>query len=554
MISSFNANLENKIDASSFQNSCQASKAMFRELKHDELIAVDEEESINKSISTWSRDISLLPNISHNFIKKYLVNDTIHIDNCKKGANKHQTLGYRLFKENYVKNVCVKANVTASINLFIVKSNVAASMKRKQYEVFIHLCQSTGEILYSKCHCKAGAGGCCKHVAASLYQLVDYKELDIKVVPETETCTDVLQIWHVPGESSNSEAILFSNLNFEKADAFKDKNSTRKRPLVSGTRRYHSLPNCYETSTLQLQTLCKGLENLCQGTYISSIIRDNNFQACSFFNSSLSTFIDNDIAEPFSKKDDRLIIITLFDNLKKVIDLSCLSTEQKAFVELHLIVDIEEAKNIEVNTVKQSESTLWYQERCKRLTASNFGTVINRWKKIYPTSILKKCLQTKNIKAGENCMWGKVNEDIAIKLYENITKSSVTRCGFFINPKCPWLGCSPDGVVSAEKVLEVKCPSSKKHLTIKEACQDKNFYLKFNDGAPKLKINHPYYYQCQGVMALTETKTIDFIVYTEKSLHIETIEYDAELWNTIIFPELTDFYFKFMSSEIFKVK
>ena len=119
--------------------------------------------------------------------------------------------------------------------MFIVKPNLAASMKLKQYKVFIDLCQSTGEILYTKCHCKAGIGGCCKHVAASLYQLVDYKELDIKVVPETETCTDVLQIWHVPGKSSNSKAILFSNLNFEKADAFKDKNSTRKRPLVSGT-------------------------------------------------------------------------------------------------------------------------------------------------------------------------------------------------------------------------------------------------------------------------------------------------------------------------------
>ena len=110
MMSFFTPNLENKIDASSFQNYCQASKAVFRELKHDELIAVDEEESINKSVSTCSRDISLSPNISHNFIKKYLVNDTIYIDNCKRGANKHQTLRYRLFKENYVKNVCVKAN------------------------------------------------------------------------------------------------------------------------------------------------------------------------------------------------------------------------------------------------------------------------------------------------------------------------------------------------------------------------------------------------------------------------------------------------------------
>ena len=82
-------------------------------------------------------------------------------------------------------------------------------------------------------------------------------------------------------------------------------------------------------------------------------------------NSSLSTFVENDIAERFSKKDDRLTIITLFEKLKNMIDFSCLTSEQKAFVELHLIVDIEEAKNIEVNTVKQSESTLWYQERCK---------------------------------------------------------------------------------------------------------------------------------------------------------------------------------------------
>ena len=199
-----------------------------------------------------------------------------------------------------------------------------------------------------------------------------------------------------------------------------------------------------------------------------------------------------------------------------MIDFSCLTSEEKAFVELHLIVDIEEAKNVEVNTVKQSESTLWYQERCKRLTSSNFGNVINRWKKIYPTSILKKALQTKSIKVAKSCMWGKDNEETAIKLYESITKSSVTRCGLFINPKCPWLDCSPDGVVNTEKVLEVKCPSSKKHLTIEEACQDKNFYMKFNNGVPKLKIKHPYYYQCQGIMALTETKTIDFIVYTEK--------------------------------------
>ena len=105
--------------------------------------------------------------------------------------------------------------------------------EKNQYVIYIHLCQELGDVLYGKCNCKAGAGGCCKHVAAALYQLVDFKELDLKSVPDDKVCTDVLQQCHVPGEAANSEAVLFSNLTFEKSDFEKDKNKNRKRPLVS---------------------------------------------------------------------------------------------------------------------------------------------------------------------------------------------------------------------------------------------------------------------------------------------------------------------------------
>ena len=36
--------------------------------------------------------------------------------------------------------------------------------------IYIHLCQELGDVLYGKYgkyNCKAGAGGCCKHVAAA---------------------------------------------------------------------------------------------------------------------------------------------------------------------------------------------------------------------------------------------------------------------------------------------------------------------------------------------------------------------------------------------------
>ena len=72
-------------------------------------------------------------------------------------------------------------------------------MRNIRYQVYVHLCQVSGDILYGKCTYKAGCGGSCKHVGAALYQLVEYRQLDIKVVPDVKTCTDILQKWHIRG-------------------------------------------------------------------------------------------------------------------------------------------------------------------------------------------------------------------------------------------------------------------------------------------------------------------------------------------------------------------
>jgi len=189
------------------------------------------EEEVDIPSPDWTIDLSKLPDISHKHIHNYLVVDQ-SFDNKSRGANKHKIKGYQLYKENYVKMVKVKPNIKAEKLSFIVKCLVSASMKKIRYTVYVHLCQGTGDILYGKCSCKAGAGGCCKHVAALLYQLVDYKQLDMKVVPDDKTWTDVLQKWHVPGEGPNIEPIKFSDLTFEKANISKDNEKSRKRPIV----------------------------------------------------------------------------------------------------------------------------------------------------------------------------------------------------------------------------------------------------------------------------------------------------------------------------------
>lgn len=173
------------------QSSCVVPRPVFKELTNAER---DEEveERTHEDISQWSTDLAAMPSITQEKIHQYLVLGN-SCDSKPKGATKHKILGYQLFKESYVKKVRVKSNVMAEKLTFLVKCFVAASMKREKYSVYVHLCQRSGDILYAKCLCKAGAGGCCKHVAAVLFQLVEYKQLDLKIVPDDKTCTALLQ-------------------------------------------------------------------------------------------------------------------------------------------------------------------------------------------------------------------------------------------------------------------------------------------------------------------------------------------------------------------------
>ena len=284
------------------------------------------------------------------------------------------------------------------------------------------------------------------------------------------------------------------------------------------------------------------------------LIRGNNFVQSEFYNTSLRDL--NHEITVVTSSDTRELVDGIFEKFNaSVMDTSCLTEESKLFIKNHLVVNKEKLKQIEVETIVQSDSACWYEERSKRITSSNFGAVVNRRKGQFPTSLLKKLIHLKYKSfTSDACKWGRDQEKVAIIKYERENHLKVTKCGFFVNPRWPWLGCSPDGLVNNVKCIEVKCPLSKKDVSISEACEDKTFFMKLSNGKPELKENHVYWYQCQSVMAITETEEIDFVVYTEKSLHIQNIKFQEEKWNDIILPCLTDFYFKYMAQEIFKTK
>ena len=65
------------------------------------------------------------------------------------------------------------------------------------YEVYVYLSQETAKVSLASCLCKVDLGGCCKHVAALLFHLLDFIQLEAREVPDDLTCTKLLQQWHV---------------------------------------------------------------------------------------------------------------------------------------------------------------------------------------------------------------------------------------------------------------------------------------------------------------------------------------------------------------------
>ena len=84
--------------------------------------------------------------------------------------------------------------------------------------------------------------------------------------------------------------------------------------------------------------------------------------------------------------------------------------------------------------------------------------------------------------------------------------------------------------------LEVKCPYSQRDKTPTEACHDSKFCCSIQNkgelGIPVLKLNHPYYAQVQGQMAIGRHRWCDFVVFTPRGLSVERIHFDDVYWST----------------------
>ena len=213
-----------------------------------------------------------------------------------------------------------------------------------------------------------------------------------------------------------------------------------------------------------------------------------------------------------------------------------------------LRVDKTRRDEIEKQTRGQNNSTKWKEERNDRLTASNFGKVCKMLQKTSRAKLVRDLLYKDNYQS-KGMLDGIHNESVAAAEYTEKTRKPVTECGLFVDLEKGYLGASPDRLLDDDGLVEIKCITGDvtKNMTIHEVIslhelKKTPFYLSKNDDEITLKRNHDHYYQVQGQLNITGRNYCDFVVRTEKDMHIERINKDETFWKENMLPHLCAFY------------
>ena len=148
----------------------------------------------------------------------------------------------------------------------------------------------------------------------------------------------------------------------------------------------------------------------------------------------------------------------------------------------------------------------WHELRRGKVTASRVADILAKTKTGPSASrqnyLIELALQrtTKTIEPSYTnaaMEWGTQTEPQARVAYEVNTHNFVDQVAFIDHPTIAGFGCSPDGLVGKDGLIEIKCPNSATHWE----------YFKAKEPPKK------YFIQMQAQMAVTGAKWCDFVSF-----------------------------------------
>jgi putative phage-type endonuclease len=115
----------------------------------------------------------------------------------------------------------------------------------------------------------------------------------------------------------------------------------------------------------------------------------------------------------------------------------------------------------------------WLRLRLGKVTASKISDMLARTQKgwgasrdSYRAQLVVERLtgQVQDTFRNASMEWGTVTEPMARDAYAQHMLCTVQQVGFVDHPRISWAGCSPDGLVDEDGLIEAKCPESKTHI------------------------------------------------------------------------------------------
>ena len=108
---------------------------------------------------------------------------------------------------------------------------------------------------------------------ATVYFVIDFLWQGVKQIPDIQTCTDKIQMWHVR-KPLNDEPLLFSDINFVKHNPMK----VSKKELCSSVKYHNPVPEFASTvSRSQVEKLVRLYDSNGIKLPVLDTIRSNNF-------------------------------------------------------------------------------------------------------------------------------------------------------------------------------------------------------------------------------------------------------------------------------------
>ena len=418
--------------------------------------------------------------------------------------------GYNHFVNGWVSSIKVTVVPRSRPNVYVFTALVKHSQRLSAVSLKVWVAiKHNGEIICAHCTCMAGLGETCSHVAALLFTA----EANSQFKQQTSS-TSLPCAWLPP---------CFQCVPYVEIGKIDFKTPVMKRKLAARQRISGSDDDDDDGGTTSAKRELQVIEKPSDNQIANFYCKLSETSGKPVILSLVPAY--SDLYVPACQLPDYPLPLTeLFDPSTQALTFDELTIKCKEIYD-NVIVTADQAALVEKMTRGQAKSRLWFQQRSGRITASKLkNAVVTNADNPSPSLIKSICYPESTKFYSVACEYGCKHESTARREYMYImqkdhTLFEITECGLVIDPLFPFLGATPDGLVTCaccgNGTLEIKCPFSCRKKELKEVAEENSrfFLSQKEDGTLELKQSHQYFYQVQLQMKLCNVEYCDFVAW-----------------------------------------